>query len=100
METCLRQLRSHIRQHKLSFYTEGPLPCLEALWRHYNEYHNTDTEAVRQGFRSLKTYTEILPPRLSDTVLAEVGCLCSECERAAFIAGLRPGAQLKLEIED
>ena len=39
-------------------------------------------------------------PKDADEIIAQVGCLCAEYERIAFVAGLRLGAQLMLEIEE
>ena len=99
MENYIEQLRTYVADHKITFVEESAEPCLDSLWWHYGETHSMSSTATKEGFRLLRDSLSGMLPKDADEVIAQVGCLCAEHERIAFVAGLRLGAQLILEIK-
>ncbi len=100
MEDYIRELQTYVREHKITFWQDGPQPCLDVLWWHYSEFHKPESEDIKEDFRLVWNCIEKLPTQDRDELFAEVCCLCAEHERVAFVNGLRLGAQLMLEIQD
>ena len=100
MDAYIKKLHDYVSEHKIDFDEEAAEPCLDALWWHYGEYHSLSNVKTKQGFRDLHDALNCLGPKDSDEVIGMVGCLCAEHERIVFIAGLRLGAQLMLEITE
>ncbi len=98
LHVYLQSLIDYIQKEKITFREERDQPCLDSIWWHYGECYNLDSSAAKEGFRNLRERLDTLSVEDSDTVITEVGCLCAEYERIAFTAGLRPGAQLMLEL--
>lgn len=53
-----------------------------------------------EGFKKLRDFLESLPIKNSGAVIGEVGYLGAEYERIAFTTGLKPGAQLMVELTE
>ena len=100
MEKYMDRLRQYVAEHQISFDEDTPTPCLEALWWHYAEHHEMTTPEVKRGFRDIRDSLSMLDEKACDHVIGQVGCLCAEHERIAFVAGLQLGVQLMLEITE
>ena len=95
MNSYIDKLKRYIQEHPIEFGESVDSPCLDALWWHYSEQHSLNNDKIRQQYHDLHA---LLPPETADEAIGTVGCLCAEHERIAFIAGLRLGAQLMLEL--
>ena len=73
MDEYIQQLRAYVREHKIIFEEDCPQPCLDALWWHHGEYHNTDSPQEKEGFKELRICLDSLPVEDSDVVAGEVG---------------------------
>lgn len=100
MENYIKKLRAYVTEHKIIFDEESVEPCLDSLWWHYGESHAMCNDVTKQRMRELYECLSDLSFQDCDTVISHVGGLCAEHERIAFVAGLRLGAQLMLEITD
>ncbi len=100
MQPYIQKLQDYVREHKIVFEQDCPQPCLDALWWHYWQYHKLDSDAIKKGFQALQCHLEALPVQVGDSIFTEAACLCAECERIAFIAGLCMGVQLVQEIDE
>ena len=77
---------------------EGEGTLLEILWR-YHKCRDTENDAViKEKFDMLQQYLKQLSQKRKRVVVARIGDLCAECERAAFIEGVRVGSRLILEL--
>ncbi len=100
MENYIMQLRDYVTERKIKFDEESAEPCLDALWWHYAEHHSMSSAATKEGFRLVRNSLAEMSPKTADEVIAHVGCLCAEHERIAFVAGLRVGVQLMMELQE
>ena len=57
-------------------------------------------EKTKQASQNLNAYLQFLPPKKRDAIYCFASTLCAEHESIAFIAGLRLGAQLMLELTE
>lgn len=71
---------------------------LDQLYRAYAESHENDPPGIREGFKELENYLEVLP--LDDNNAAFNLCcrICVAYEHKAFIDGFHYGTQLMKEI--
>ena len=100
MEHYINELRKYVTEHKIMFDGESAEPCLEALWWHYGETHYMSSEEARRRWEELHDCLCELTFQECNTVISLTGALCAEHERIAFVAGLRLGAQLMVELQD
>ena len=98
MEKYIQQLRQHIAANPIQFDDDCDSPALDSLYWHYSECHNMSNAKTKAASRALNEHLGNLSFRENDDVFSLVGALCAEHERIAFLAGLRLGAQLMMEL--
>lgn len=98
MEHYIKELRAYVTEHKILFDGESAEPYLDALWWHYGENHTMSNDETRQLWKELHDCLSVLDFIDCNTVINRAGSLCAEHERIAFVAGLRLGAQLMIEL--
>lgn len=82
------------------FYKGGESALLETIWRYY-EGHEAEKDAViKEKIDMIQPYLQQLSQRRRRVVVARIGDLCAEYERAAFIEGVRVGGRLVMELWD
>ena len=99
MKQYMESLSSHLQENPITFDTKTNLPCLEALWWHYAGFYPIQSEKTKN--LEILIHEKIGRHNLinTDEVLDLIGGLCTEYEKLAFIAGMKIGMQLMMEVE-
>lgn len=92
--------KDYVRAHPVQFDNDCDAPALNALYWHYSECHALSSEQAKRASDDLNAYLEALGTERQEEVFALVNALCAEHERIAFLAGLRLGAQLLMELTE
>ena len=100
MKAYLQKLKAYIKANPTKFDEDCPPPALDSLYWHYTECHAMTNAKAKQASRDLNAYLQFLPPKKRDTIFCLASTLCAEHESIAFIAGLKLGAQLMLELTE
>lgn len=100
MEKYIQQLWQYVAANPIQFDDDCDSPALDSLYWHYSECHNMSNAKTKAASRALNEHLGNLSFRENDHVFSLVGALCAEHERIAFLAGLRLGAQLMIELVD
>ncbi len=99
MKETLEKLKAYVGQNPIQFGEPCELPALESLYWHYSECHTMTNEKTKQASRVLNDSLGFLPNQQRAYILCLISSLCAEHESIAFLAGLRLGAQLILELK-
>ena len=99
MTPYIQQFKIYIEQHPPQFGHEDIHTIAELLYNCYTEMNPIDTTEIRGIFREIDQIIRNLSVQENDRVFAVVCQLCTHHERLAFLAGLRVGAQLLLELQ-
>ena len=70
----------------------------DQLYRAYAESHENDPPGIREGFKELENYLEVLPLDDNNAVFNLCCRICVAYERKAFIDGFHYGSQFIKEI--
>ena len=99
MQTLLELLRRCAESH--SFDTGDPdnPAVLDQLYRAYAESHENDPPGIREGFKELENFLEVLPLDDNNAVFNLCCRICVAYERKAFIDGFHYGIQLMKELK-
>lgn len=96
MDENIMDMFRALKCRKCSDESEGAL--LEMIWRYY-EWRDAENDAViKEKFDMIQPYLKQLSPKRKRVIIARIGDLCAEYERAAFIEGVRVGCRLMLEL--
>ena len=71
---------------------------LELIWFYHTQYYPIDTEAIAQQFQDATPILDALSNKRRRQLTRTIAELCIEHEHAAFLEGLKVGAQLYSEI--
>ena len=72
---------------------------LDQLYRAYAESHENDPPGIRDGFKELENYLEVLPLDDNNSVFNLCCRICVAFEHKAFIDGFHYGFQLMKELK-
>lgn len=72
---------------------------LDLLYQFYSELRPIDNLKIRRQFQALEEYFSTLSQEENDKIFGIICHLCGDCERQAFLEGLRLGARLMAELE-
>jgi len=99
MQPLLELLRRCAESHSFDSGDPDCKTVLDQLYRAYAESHENDPPGIRDGFKELENYLEVLP--LDDNNAAFNLCcrICVAYEHKAFIDGFRYGVQLMKELK-
>ena len=99
MQTLLELLKRCAENH--SFDTGDPdnPAVLDQLHRAYAESHENDPPGIREGFKELENYLEVLPLDDNNAVFNLCCRICVAYEHKAFVDGLKYGFQLMKELK-
>ena len=97
MQTLLELLKRCAESH--SFDTGDPenRTVLDQLYRAYAESHENDPPGIREGFKELENYLEVLPLDDNNAVFNLCCRICVAYEHKAFIDGFHYGVQFVTE---
>ena len=99
MNLYMQQFQTYIEKHPPRFGHEDIHTIAELLYNCYTELNPIDTAEIRGGFREIDQIIRNLSVQDNDRVFTVVCQLCTQHERLAFLAGMRVGAQLLLELQ-
>ena len=98
MKKYIDQLRRDVTANPIQFDNDCDSPALDALYWHYSETHDMSSDKTVEAYHALDEYFSGWPFQEQNKIFMLVGALCAEHERIAFLAGLRLGAQLMMEL--
>ena len=94
MQTFLELLKRCAENHTFDSGDPDCKTVLDQLYRAYAESHENDPPGIRDGFKELENYLEVLPLDDNNAVFNLCCRLCCAYERKAFLDGLQYGAHL------
>ena len=100
MANGFEQLKQYINSHPIQFGDDCEHPALDGLYWLYSETNSMGDAQTIMAAKALHERLSGLPFETADEIFSLAGVLCAEHERLAFLAGLRLGAQLMLELMD
>ena len=98
MKKYINLLRQYVSENPIRFDDDSEFPALETLYWNYCEGHCMSNDQTKVAMQALDEYFSGLSFDEHNRIFILIGRLCAEHERIAFLAGLRLGAQLMLEI--
>ena len=99
MKPDLEKLKTYIENHPIRFDDDCGFPALDSLYWHYSSCHPMTSGKAKQASANLNACLKALSWEDNDRLFSHVNALCAEHKRIAFLAGLRLGAQLILELQ-
>ena len=100
----MKKMRSYLAEHPVDYHGDVD-SLLELLYHFFTEYEPVENEELRRQFTELEHQLMkslvIMGDSCRDTVeslMTIVSSVCAECERAAFMEGVKVGARLILEL--
>ena len=97
MTPYISQIKSYLKI--ASFHEEDTFhSLLEMLWYYYTTFYPINNDIFEDRIHALTPVLESLSKKRQRKLVNAVVRLCSEQEKAAFLAGLRVGVMLILEI--
>lgn len=100
MKSDPEKWKDYVRAHPVQFGNDCDSPALNALYWHYSECHAMSSKQAKQASDDLNAYLEAQGTERREEGFSLINALCAEHERIAFLAGLRLGAQLILELTE
>ena len=90
-------LKRHVAESPPNYGSDAST-ILEMLFTYYHECNNTDIDAVKAAFEDLYRRMHGMPLREMDRIVDAVCTLCREHEKAGFVAGVKVGVGLSVEL--
>lgn len=98
MQSFLDLLKRCAENHTFDSGDPDCKTVLDQLYRAYAESHENDPPGIREGFKELENFLEVLPLDDNNAVFNLCCRLCCAYERKAFIDGLHYGAYLTRDL--
>ena len=98
MQTLLELLKCCAENHTFDSGDPDCQTVLDQLYRAYAESHENDPPGIREGFKELENFLEVLPLDDNNAVFNLCCRICVAYEHKAFIDGFHYGTQLMKEI--
>ena len=102
----MKKWRSYLAEHPVDYHGDVD-SMLELLYHFFTEYEPVENEELRRQFTELEHQCmeslAIMGDSCRETVeslMASVSSVCAECERVAFMEGVKVGARLILELTE
>ena len=99
MQPLLELLKRCAESHNFDSGDPDCKTVLDQLYRAYAESHETDPPGIREGFKELESFLEILPLDDNNAVFNLCCRICVAYEHKAFVDGLKYGFQLMKELK-
>lgn len=99
MNKRIEEFKRYLENHT---FDSGDLGCktvLDQLYRAYAESHEDDPPGIREGFKELESFLEVLPLDDNNSVFNLCCRICVAYEHKAFVDGLKYGFQLMKELK-
>lgn len=71
---------------------------LETIWRYHAGVRAIESDTVKEKLEMIEPYVRSLSQKRKRIIMARIGEICAECERIAFIEGVRTGSKLIQEL--
>ena len=98
MNTYTQKLLTAIEAYEAKCGMDSQFSILEALWYDYSCKNPVDDGLIRQAEKKLSPVFEELSMEASDCLSDQIVELLNAYQRAAYLDGLRTGANLLLEL--
>ena len=102
----MKKWRSYLAEHPVDYHGDVD-SLLELLYHFFTEYEPVENEELRRHFTELENQLmnslTIMGDSCRETVeslMTIVSSVCAECERVAFMEGVKVGARLILELTE
>ena len=102
----MKKWRSYLAEHPVDYHGDVD-SLLELLYHFFTEYEPVENEELRRQFTDLEHHLmeslAIMGDSCRETVeslITIVSSVCAECERAAFMEGVKVGVRLILELTE
>ena len=98
MQPFLELLKHCVENHSFDSGDPDYKTVLDQLYHAYAESHENDPPGIRDGFKELENYLEVLPLDDNNAVFNLCCRICVAYEHKAFIDGFWYGNQLAIEM--
>ena len=99
----MKKWRSYLAEHPVDYHGDVD-SLLELLYHFFTEYEPVENEELHRQFTELEhqlmSSLEETEDSCRESLMASVSSVCAECERAAFMEGVKVGARLILELTE
>ena len=102
----MKKMRSYLAEHPVDYHGDVD-SLLELLYHFFTEYEPVENEELRRQFAELEHQLMSSLGETGDScretvesLMTIVSSVCAECERAAFMEGIKVGARLILELTE
>lgn len=99
MKNIIEKLKAEVQADPASFYSESNQPLLDTLYWHYCEDEGIESPESREATKQFNDSLNFLSVEKINEIYTLAIKMSIEQERAAFIAGLKLGVQLVLELQ-
>ena len=99
MQTLLELLKCCAERYSFGSGDPDCKTVLDQLYRAYAESHENEPPGIREDFKELESYLEVLPLDDNNAVFNLCCRICTAYEHKAFIDGFHYGAQLMIELK-
>ena len=99
MQSISAHLDQYIKTHPVDLSNDECETVLDQLYQAYAESHENDPPGIREGFKELENYLEVLPLDDNNAVFNLCCRICVAYEHKAFIDGFHYGFQLMKELK-
>lgn len=98
MQTFLELLKQCTESHTFNTGDPENKTVLDQLFCAYQDSHETDPPEIKEGFKELESFLEVLPLDDNNSVFNLCCRICVAYEHKAFIDGFHYGTQLMKEL--
>ncbi len=102
----IEKWRNYLAEYPVDYHGDVD-SLLELLYHFFTEYEPVENEELHRQFTELEHQlmssleeTEDSCRETVESLMASVSSVCAECERAAFMEGVKVGARLILELTE
>lgn len=102
----MKKWRSYLAEHPVDYHGDVD-SLLELLYHFFTEYEPVENEEIRRQFAELEHQLMSSLAETGDScretvesLMTIVSSVCAECERVAFMEGVKVGARLILELTE
>ena len=99
MNKHIEEFERYLENHSFDSGDPDCKTVLDQLYRAYAESHEDDPPGIREGFKELENYLEVLPLDDNNAVFNLCCRICVAYEHKAFIDGFHYGIQLMKELK-
>ena len=99
LKSISEAMKAYMLAHPFDFGNPDCKTVLDQLYHAYAESHENDPPGIRDGFKELENFLEVLPLDDNNAVFNLCCRICVAYEHKAFVDGLKYGFQLMKELK-